>query len=199
MSKSPGKYYCLECGYTNTNPDGPFITHCSKCGFKGSLKETLLPNASPLVRPKPDDLSEMRAQARKDLLGTMIVSFPPCEEDKKRIDKKKLFDPAKPCTTRDGRKVRILCTDARGDYPIIGIVDCGDFEHPRKWRNDGWPHSDVLLDQIFNISIKREGWVVMDDSVISGPYIKNCIIHKTREDALLDAGCGFIVHIEWDE
>jgi len=38
-----------------------------------------------------------------------------------------------PVQTRDGRDVRILCTDAPGDYPVVGIVD----EDVRLWRIDG--------------------------------------------------------------
>ena len=33
------------------------------------------------------------------------------------------FDPTKPCTTRDGRAVRILATDARSIQPIVALVE----------------------------------------------------------------------------
>ena len=33
-----------------------------------------------------------------------------------------MFNPEKPVRTRDGRKARIICTDAKGDYPIIALV-----------------------------------------------------------------------------
>lgn len=32
------------------------------------------------------------------------------------------FDPIKPVQTRDGRKARIICTDAKGSFPIIALV-----------------------------------------------------------------------------
>jgi hypothetical protein len=32
------------------------------------------------------------------------------------------LDLSKPVQTRDGRAVRILCTDAEGDFPIVGLV-----------------------------------------------------------------------------
>lgn len=38
-----------------------------------------------------------------------------------------------PVQTRDGRAVRILCTDAPGDYPVVGIVD----DDLRTWTIDG--------------------------------------------------------------
>lgn len=34
----------------------------------------------------------------------------------------KAFDPTKPVQTRDGRKARIICTDAKGVLPIIALV-----------------------------------------------------------------------------
>lgn len=48
------------------------------------------------------------------------------------------FDPTKPCRTRDGRKVRILCTDKKGDYPIVAIVtEDADNEGMFGFRPDG--------------------------------------------------------------
>ena len=39
--------------------------------------------------------------------------------------------------TRDGRNVRIRCTDAKGDYPIVGLVDCNDIEIPLVFTEKG--------------------------------------------------------------
>ncbi len=35
----------------------------------------------------------------------------------------KKFDPKKPVQTRDGKPVRIVCTDASGPYPIVAIIE----------------------------------------------------------------------------
>lgn len=32
------------------------------------------------------------------------------------------FNPNKPCETKDGRPVRILCTDKKGAHPIVALV-----------------------------------------------------------------------------
>ena len=37
-----------------------------------------------------------------------------------------LKDPTKKVVTRDGRKVRIICTNAKNDFPIIALVYCSD-------------------------------------------------------------------------
>lgn len=41
--------------------------------------------------------------------------------------------------TRNGRSVRIVCTDARcrGNYPIVGIINEGDYEQISTFSKDG--------------------------------------------------------------
>lgn len=39
--------------------------------------------------------------------------------------------------TRDGRKARVLCTDAPGDYPIVGYIVSGGKADPWLWFPDG--------------------------------------------------------------
>jgi len=36
------------------------------------------------------------------------------------------FDPTKPVQTRGGRTARIICTDARGGWPIIALVESSE-------------------------------------------------------------------------
>jgi len=47
----------------------------------------------------------------------------------------KPIDWTKPVRTKDGRAVRVLCTDGLGDYPVIGLVD-GE-RRCRTWTLDG--------------------------------------------------------------
>jgi hypothetical protein len=44
-------------------------------------------------------------------------------------DKPMTFDPTKPVQTRDGRKARIICTDACCEDPIIALVDSNGHEY----------------------------------------------------------------------
>lgn len=40
--------------------------------------------------------------------------------------------------TRDGQKVRVVCTDIRdARYPVIGLQDCGDYEAVKIYTADG--------------------------------------------------------------
>ena len=50
-----------------------------------------------------------------------------------------MIDWTKPVQTRDGRKVRVLCTDAPGDFPVVGIVEAGDIDgaYVSSWRKNG--------------------------------------------------------------
>jgi hypothetical protein len=47
------------------------------------------------------------------------------------------LDLSKPVQTRDGRKVRILCTDAKGDFRIAGLIDEGRHEYAATWGMTG--------------------------------------------------------------
>lgn len=50
-----------------------------------------------------------------------------------------MIDFTRPVRTKDGSKVRVLCTDCPGKYPVIGIIE-GDNE-PRNWTLEGRFHS----------------------------------------------------------
>lgn len=45
------------------------------------------------------------------------------------------LDLTKPVQTRDGRKVRLLCTDGPKGRPVVGLV--GDEDFPISWLSDG--------------------------------------------------------------
>jgi len=40
-------------------------------------------------------------------------------------------------TTRDGFPVRIIATDAKGRFPIVGLVDMVNAEYARHWTEEG--------------------------------------------------------------
>ena len=47
--------------------------------------------------------------------------------------------------TRDGRNVRILCVDAKGDYPVVALIPDGEGEYkrdsPEAYTEDGYNYS----------------------------------------------------------
>jgi len=69
-------------------------------------------------------------------LVELISSLPPSPS----------LDLTKPVQTRDGRKVRVLCTDGPGSRPVIGIIDGN--KGPSTWclngaTSEGWFNPDL--------------------------------------------------------
>ena len=73
-----------------------------------------------------------------------------------------LKNPSQKVVTRDGREVRIICTDAKGDEPIIALVynNIREEENVYTYNRDGYFYkdNDSCLD-LFFAPIKKEGWV----------------------------------------
>lgn len=70
-------------------------------------------------------------------------------------------DPNRRIVTRDGRSVRIICTDRRADNhrPIVSLVDDYDSEVLVLSYEDG-THSDANDDlDLFFATEKHEGWI----------------------------------------
>ena len=118
-----------------------------------------------------------------------------------------LKDPSKKVVTRDGREVRIICTDAKGDEPIIALVynNNRDEENVYTYNRDGSFYRDNYdcLDLFFKSSTNtnREGWINLfkDEDIV---YLTG-IIHDSEEDArkAIKGDPEFIatIKIEWEE
>ena len=110
-----------------------------------------------------------------------------------------LKNPSQKLITRDGRTVRrILCTDARGGYPVIALVDCGDYDSAFSYTKDG-KHIEYKSSSsdLFFASEKHEGWVNVyrdfDDMMCGSVF-------ATEEDAKCNAKTAIAtVKIEWEE
>ena len=76
-----------------------------------------------------------------------------------------LKDPSQKVVTRDGRAVRIICTDAKiGKCPIVGLVFNEEQaeEETYNFMKNGkfFPEQDWFLDLFFApVKVKREGWI----------------------------------------
>ena len=73
-----------------------------------------------------------------------------------------LADPSKKVVTRDGKDVRIICTEARGLYPVVALIERpgGDAEDLSQFTKDGcWSiHDPASSINLFFASKKKEGW-----------------------------------------
>lgn len=48
--------------------------------------------------------------------------------------------------TATGVEVRIICTDAKGDFPVIGLIDYGNNERPKRFTANGLHRDDYITD-----------------------------------------------------
>lgn len=109
-----------------------------------------------------------------------------------------LKNPNKKVVTRDGKAVRIICTDFNNkSYPIIGEVqDCVD---PRSFTEEGRCFGlSVDSDKdLFFYSEKKEGWVnIFPNNIIGGIYESE----EEAKKAAFWSSCPFTtIKIEWEE
>ena len=114
-----------------------------------------------------------------------------------------LKDTSKEIITRDGRKTRIICTDAKGDRPIIALVERfdGDVEDSHSYTKDGNFCVDrEHINDLFFVSKRYEGWVNVCRDVVkdSEPYCGK--IFASEEEAKNKGVCiSATVKIEWEE
>lgn len=82
----------------------------------------------------------------------------------------KTFDPAKPVQTRDGRPVRIICTDALGAFPIVAMITR--------------PHDNTEFCQQFmahgHVSRAAESGNRFDADLINIPESHEVVVHFYR-------------------
>ena len=110
--------------------------------------------------------------------------------------------------TKDGRDVRILCVDAKGDYPVVALIPDGEGEykrdHPEMYTEDGCSYSGRMsfLDLFFAPEI-HEGWANVFGGADGNSYVGDSRIFKSKEDAEKEGKKwkDYIttVKIEWEE
>ena len=116
-----------------------------------------------------------------------------------------LKNPDREVVTRDGRKVRILCTDRKGDTPIIALVYNANEgqEYGYAFYSDGKYFRDKSdeLDLFFTPEI-HEGWIIINKWP-DGERDTNGIIYDTKSDIpdIPPAGGKRVatIKIEWEE
>lgn len=100
--------------------------------------------------------------------------------------------------------VRIICTDAKGEYPVIALVTLdATTECPFRYTEDGLSNKyEKGKSDLYFKSVKKSGWVNVYTSSISGEPTTGSI-YKTKEEALRTAAGrdNYIdtIFIEWEE
>ena len=116
-----------------------------------------------------------------------------------------LKNPNREVVTRDGRKVRIICTDRKGDTPIIALIynENEGQELGCAFYSDGkyFIDKDDEFD-LFFAPEKHEGWIIINKWP-DGERDTNGIIYDTELDIPNKPQVGThrvaTIKIEWEE
>lgn len=114
-------------------------------------------------------------------------------------------NPSQKVITRDGREVRIVCTDFKNEQPILALVTEGNREDIHfYYQNGAWCNEfpENKLD-LFFAPTKKEGWVNVYKGVIENhlPFVGQKV-YKSKEDAIRNKCEGIYLtttKIEWEE
>ena len=107
-------------------------------------------------------------------------------------------NPNRKVVTRNGRSARIICTDAKGNYPIVVLIEEGGYDNALSYTKDGKLYVGETNDyDLFFATEKHEGWVNVyrdfDDMMCGSVF-------ATEEDAKCKAKTAIAtVRIEWEE
>ena len=113
-----------------------------------------------------------------------------------------LKNPSQKVVTRDGRNVRIICTDAKGNFPIIALVETHNgTETVLRLKEDGHFYNDTKDSRdLFFATEKQEGWINVYLDAENDSYV-GTRIYKSKEDAENDGKIwkGYVttLKIEW--
>ena len=113
-----------------------------------------------------------------------------------------LENPDRRIITKDGRSVRIICTDAKGNFPIIALVKTyNGSETVLRLKENGRFYNDTEnSSDLFFATIKKEGWVNMYKTRSGATQIGQ--IYSSKEEAEMcrkDATYISTAKIEWEE
>ena len=124
-----------------------------------------------------------------------------------------LKDPSRKVVTRDGRSVRICCTDRKSEeQPIVALIASltEDSEYVGTYRKDGiWSTSGCASElDLFFAPEKHEGWVNIYQAAVPRETL-GCMVTRyvgssiwpTEEEAktAADADNVITIKIEWKE
>lgn len=114
-----------------------------------------------------------------------------------------LKNPSQKVITRDGREVRIICTDMKSRYKIVGLVydKKDDTESVEIFQENGilFTHTTSNFD-LFFAPTKREGWVNIYKNNSRRDRIAGDVFPSEKE-AKEGKIIGYIttIKIEWEE
>lgn len=117
-----------------------------------------------------------------------------------------LKNPTRPIVTRDGKSVRIICTNRSHDYSVVAPINNGDSEDLLSYTKDGEVYTNLEDDcDLFfapEPKTKRVGWMNVCKYGDSKHFsLVGGVIHPTREQALTERPDYVVdtIQIKWEE
>ena len=113
-----------------------------------------------------------------------------------------LKNPSKKVVTRDGKSVRIRCTDRKdADFPIVALIDSEGKEEILSYTKNGYFYYDGRKDvnDLFFAPEKHEGWANIYGKFLAGSIFSTK--EETEEYVKRVGAKDFVAtaKIEWEE
>lgn len=115
-----------------------------------------------------------------------------------------LKNPSRKVVTRNESKVRIICTDKKGDCPIVALITTldGAAEETVTYKENGEFFGDTsYIFDLFFAPEKHEGWINLYRGALDVTYA-GCVYTSEKEakERIDDPQCYVAtVKIEWEE
>ena len=116
-----------------------------------------------------------------------------------------LKNPSKKVVTREGKNVRIVCTDKKGnDYPVVALIEWEKTEEACDYTKDGCLNDGRTTEyDLFFAPEKHEGWINIFKSSNDIAFLGQSRIFESKEDAEKGGkGCdsyAATIKVEWEE
>ena len=118
-----------------------------------------------------------------------------------------LKNPNRELVTRNGKSVRIICTDRKDViYPIVALIsnEFGNGESTLYYTEEGKFYTDSTSSlDLFFVAEKHEGWVNIYKGADGNSYVGDSYIFKSEENAektgMTDKDYIGAIKIEWEE
>ena len=107
-----------------------------------------------------------------------------------------LKNPSRKVVTRDGRNVKIHCTDYTASSLIVAKIEGEDYSLSF-YRDGSYLGSEESPRDLFFAPEKREGWVCIYKNLITGSMYCDDI-YRSEADAKMRSGIA-VAKIEWEE
>lgn len=117
-----------------------------------------------------------------------------------------LKNPTRPIVTRNGRSVRIICTNRSHNYSVVALINNGDSEDLLSYTKDGEVYTNLEDDcDLFfapEPKTKKVGWMnVCKYGADQHFSLAGGVIHPTREQASTERPDYVVdtIQIKWEE